>query len=168
MWNLSSLAQRAKEAAAQIEHQINDSIGVQEDSAAALSPAASNPDQQEETDGYLNLEEECISFSETHHCDVDKTKAMRQRVESAPSTGEISFVDLKSALQQSYDGNSAAVDGLEEALGRIDLLEQTIKSLEEQLLSAKEESEKFFASNLELLEQVRALKEENELLKDNL
>ena len=27
MWNLSSLAQRAKDAAVQIEHQINDSIG---------------------------------------------------------------------------------------------------------------------------------------------
>ncbi len=175
MWNLSSLAQRAKEAAAQIEHQINDSIGVQEESAAALSPvsAASNPDQQEETDGYLNLEEECISFSErgedTTHCgDVDKPKDdMRQRVDSAPSTGEISFVDLKSALPQSHDGNSASVDALEEALGRIDLLEQTAKSLEEQLMLAKEESDKYYASNLELLEQVRALKEENKLLKDN-
>ena len=71
MWNISSLAQRAKDAAAQIEHQINDSIGgVQEEKM-------SNPDQQEETtDGYLNVEEECVSFSErdedTTHCDIDK------------------------------------------------------------------------------------------------
>jgi hypothetical protein len=163
MWNISSLAQRAKDAAAQIEHQINDSIGgVQEEKM-------SNPDQQEETtDGYLNVEEECVSFSERDedatHCDIDKQpKSMRQRVESAPSTGEISFVDLKSAVNSAADD-----DALEEALGRIDSLEQNVKCLEEQLLSAKEESEKYYASNLELMEHVRVLKEENnKLLKDN-
>jgi len=175
MWNLSSLAQKAKDAAAQIEHQINDSIGaiIPEEDENAI---AANPDNQEETDGYLNVEEECVSFAERdeetqqqHGNDDDddavtQTKAMRPRVESAPSTGEISFVDLKSALPESFDGNSAAV---EEALGRIALLEQMVKSLEEQLTTAKEESEKYYSSNLELMEQVRELKEENELLKDS-
>mmetsp|Transcript_24420 Transcript_24420/g.34976 ORF Transcript_24420/g.34976 Transcript_24420/m.34976 type:complete len:191 (-) Transcript_24420:109-681(-) len=175
MWNLASLAQRAKEAAEQIENQINDSIGAiipDEDENAA---AVENPEQQEETDGYLNVEEECVSFSDRieetqQHCDqnniVTQPKTGRQRVESAPSTGEISFVDLK---EQSFDGNSAAVDDneMEEALGRVALLEQMVKSLEEQLTSAKEESEKYYASNLELMEQVRELKEENRLLKDN-
>mmetsp|Transcript_26017 Transcript_26017/g.44211 ORF Transcript_26017/g.44211 Transcript_26017/m.44211 type:complete len:184 (+) Transcript_26017:2889-3440(+) len=176
MWNLSSLAQKAKDAAAQIEHQINDSIGAiipEEDENAT----AANPDNQEETDGYLNVEEECVSFAERdedtqqQHGDDDddddavtQTKTMRPRVESAPSTGEISFVDLKSALPESFDGNSAAV---EEALGRIAFLEQMVKSLEEQLTTAKEESEKYYSSNLELMEQVRELKEENKLLKDN-
>eukprot|EP00984_Skeletonema_dohrnii_P005615 scaffold1980_cov120-Skeletonema_dohrnii-CCMP3373.AAC.4 len=178
MWNLSSLAQKAKDAAAQIEHQINDSIGaiIPEEDENAI---AANPDNQEETDGYLNVEEECVSFAEreeeTHqqHGDDDdddddddavtQIKAMRPRVESAPSTGEISFVDLKSALPESFDGNSAAV---EEALGRI-ALEQMVKSLEEQLTTAKEDSEKYYSSNLELMEQVRELKEENKLLKDN-
>ena len=167
MWNLSSLAQKAKDAAAQIEHQINDSIGaiIPEEDENAI---AANPDNQEETDGYLNVEEECVSFAERdedtqqQHGDDDdddavtQTKAMRPRVESAPSTGEISFVDLKSALPESFDGNSAAV---EEALGRIALLEQMVKSLEEQLTTAKEESEKYYSSNLELMEQVRELKE---------
>mmetsp|Transcript_1207 Transcript_1207/g.1846 ORF Transcript_1207/g.1846 Transcript_1207/m.1846 type:complete len:182 (-) Transcript_1207:104-649(-) len=174
MWNLSSLAQKAKDAAAQIEHQINDSIGaiIPEEDENAI---AANPDNQEETDGYLNVEEECVSFAERdeetqqQHGDDDddavtQTEAMRPRVESAPSTGEISFVDLKSALPESFDGNSAAV---EEALGRIALLEQMVKSLEEQLTTAKEESEKYYSSNLELMEQVRELKEENELLKDS-
>jgi phage shock protein A len=166
MWNLSSLAQKAKDAAAQIEHQINDSIGaiIPEEDENAI---AANPDNQEETDGYLNVEEECVSFAERdeetqqQHGDDDddavtQTEAMRPRVESAPSTGEISFVDLKSALPESFDGNSAAV---EEALGRIALLEQMVKSLEEQLTTAKEESEKYYSSNLELMEQVRELKE---------
>ena len=174
MWNLSSLAQKAKDAAAQIEHQINDSIGaiIPEEDENAI---AANPDNQEETDGYLNVEEECVSFAERdedtqqQHGDDDddavtQTEAMRPRVESAPSTGEISFVDLKSALPESFDGNSAAV---EEALGRIALLEQMVKSLEEQLTTEKEESEKYYSSNLELMEQVRELKEENELLKDS-
>lgn len=176
MWNLSSLAQRAKDAAAQIDQQINDAIGIQEEESAAavpppsLSPASMNnrddDDRQEETDGdgYLNLEEECVSFSKTSgDINVEESKATtRQRAESSPSTGEISFVDLKSALPQSYDGNSEA---LEDALGRIDLLEQQVKSLEMQLLSAKEEFEKSYASSIELAEQVRTLKEENKLLK---
>eukprot|EP00574_Skeletonema_japonicum_P007412 CAMPEP_0201713718 /NCGR_PEP_ID=MMETSP0593-20130828/460_1 /ASSEMBLY_ACC=CAM_ASM_000672 /TAXON_ID=267983 /ORGANISM="Skeletonema japonicum, Strain CCMP2506" /LENGTH=183 /DNA_ID=CAMNT_0048202897 /DNA_START=45 /DNA_END=596 /DNA_ORIENTATION=- len=176
MWNLSSLAQRAKDAAVQIEHQINDSIGAIIPDEDEENEAVENPEQQEEeTDGYLNVEEECVSFSERgeetqQDCDdnnIDtQPKAARKRVESAPSTGEISFVDL---APQSFDGNSAAVDNdsLEEALGRVALLEQTVKSLEEQLMSAKEESEKYYASNLELMEQVRELKEENKLLKDN-
>ena len=170
MWNLSSLAQRAKDAAVQIENQINDSIG-------AILPDEEDENAAEpETDGYLNVEEECVSFSERdeetqQHCDDDidaQPKGMRQRVESAPSTGEISFVDLKSVLPESYDGNSATVnnDSMGALLGRVALLEQTVKSLEEQLMSAKEESEKYYASNLELMEQVRELKEENKLLKD--
>ena len=169
MWNLSTLAQRAKDAAVHIENQINDSIGAvipdEDENAAAENP---------ETDGYLNVEEECVSFSERdeetqQHCDDDNVdtqpKDTRQRVESAPSTGEISFVDLKSVLQESSAvGNNDSIEGL---LGRVTLLEQTVKSLEEQLMSAKEESEKYYASNVELLEQVRELKEENKLLKDN-
>jgi len=177
MWNLSSLAQRAKDAAAQIDQQINDAIGIQEEESAAavpppsLSPDASmtnrDDDRQEETDGdgYLNLEEECVSFSKASgDVNVEESKAnnTRQRAESSPSTGEISFVDLKNALPQSLDGNSEA---LEDALGRIDLLEQQVKSLEMQLFSAKEEFEKSYASNIELAEQVRTLKEENKLLK---
>lgn len=179
MWNLSSLAQRAKDAAAQIEHQINDSIGViqeEEENTTAPPPApaaASNSDHQEETtaDDYLNVEEECVSFSERdEETQDDKTDiqptAMRQRVESAPSTGEISFVDLTNAFPQSHDEDSAAADVItEEARGKIALLEQMVKSLEEQLMSAKEESEKYYASNLELMEQVRELKEENQLLR---
>jgi len=178
MWNnLSSLAQRAKDAAAQIDQQINDAIGIQEEeeSAAAVPPPSLSPasmnnrdnDRQEETDGdgYLNLEEECVSFSKTSgDVNVEETKGnTRQRAESSPSTGEISFVDLKSAIPQSFDnGNSEA---LEDALGRIDLLEQQVKSLEMQLFSAKEEFEKSYASRIELAEQVRTLKEENKLLK---
>ena len=175
MWNLSALAQRAKDAAVQIENQINDSIGAIIPEDEDENAAAENP----ETDGYLNVEEECVSFSERddetqQHCDDDidtQPKDTRQRVESAPSTGEISFVDLKSVLPEpeSCDGNSAVGnnDSIEELLGRVTLLEQTVKSLEEQLMSAKEESEKYYASNVELLEQVRELKEENKLLKDN-
>jgi len=164
MWNLSSLAQRAKDAAAQIEHQINDSIGLEE-SGSPVSPA-SNPDQQEESEaGYLNVEEECVSFSEATDDDVDRPISTRLHIESAPNTGEISFVDLKSALPQSYDGSAA--DALEEALVRIDLLEQQVKSLEEQLMSAKDESEKYYSSNIELMEQVRELRDENDLLKEN-
>ena len=175
MWNLSSLAQRAKDAAAQIDQQINDAIGIQEEESAAavpppsLSPASMNnrdDDRQEETDGdgYLDLEEECVSFSKASgDVNVEESKGnSRQRAESSPSTGEISFVDLKSALPQSLDGNSEA---LEDALGRIDLLEQQVKSLEMQLFSAKEEFEKSYASSIELAEQVRTLKEENKLLK---
>ena len=172
MWNLSALAQRAKDAAVQIENQINDSIGANTPDGDE-NAAAENP----ETDGYLNVEEECVSFSERdeetqQHCDDDidtQPKDTRQRVESAPSTGEISFVDLKSVLPESCDGNSAVGnnDSIEGLLGRVTLLEQTVKSLEEQLMSAKEESEKYYASNVELLEQVRELKEENKLLKDN-
>ena len=177
MWNLSSLAQRAKDAAAQIDQQINDAIGIQEEESAAVpppslsSPASMNnrvDNRQEETDGdgYLNLEEECVSFSKTSgDVKVEELKAnMRQRTESSPSTGEISFVDLKSALPQSYDGNGSS-EALEDALGRIDLLEQQVKSLEMQLFSAKEEFEKSYASSIELAEQVRMLKEENKLLK---
>ena len=176
MWTLSSLAQRAKDAAAQIDQQINDAIGIQEEeSAAAVPPPSLSPDasmnnrdndRQEETDGdgYLNLEEECVSFSKTSgDVHVEESKGnTRQRAESSPSTGEISFVDLKNALPQSLDGNSEA---LEDALGRIDLLEQQVKSLEMQLVSAKEEFEKSYASSIELAEQVRTLKEENKLLK---
>lgn len=179
MWNLSSLAQRAKDAAAQIDQQINDAIGIQEEeeSAAAVPPPSLLPasmnnrdddDRQEETDGdgYLNLEEECVSFSKTSgDVNVEESKAnTRQRTESSPSTGEISFVDLKSALPQSYDGNGSS-EALEDALGRIDLLEQQVKSLEMQLFLAKEEFEKSYASSIELAEQVRMLKEENKLLK---
>lgn len=172
------MAQRAKDAAAQIDQQINDAIGIQEEeeSAAAVPPPSLSPasmnnrdddDRQEETDGdgYLNLEEECVSFSKTSgDVNVEESKAnTRQRTESSPNTGEISFVDLKSALPQSYnDGNSEA---LEDALGRIDLLEQQVKSFEMQLFSAKEEFEKSYASSIELAEQVRMLKEENKLLK---
>jgi hypothetical protein len=179
MWTLSSLAQRAKDAAAQIDQQINDAIGIQEEeeSAAAVPPPSLSPDasmtnrdddRQEETDGdgYLNLEEECVSFSKASgdvHVEESKANNTRQRAESSPSTGEISFVDLKNALPQSFDdGNSEA---LEDALGRIDLLEQQVKYLEMQLLSAKEEFEKSYASSIELAEQVRTLKEENKLLK---
>ncbi len=177
MWNLSSLAQRAKEAAEQIENQINDAIGEIIPEEDDENVAVENPEQQEEeTDGYLNVEEECVSFAERieetqQQCGDDNNidtqlQPVRQRVESAPSTGEISFVDLK---EQFSDGNSAAVDNnaMEEALGRVALLEQMVKSLEEQLMSAKEESEKNYAANLELMEQVRELKEENKLLKDN-
>ena len=138
-----------------------------------MEPGQVNFDKLE--DAYLNVEEECVSFSERdeetqQHCDDDtmdiiQPKDTRQRVESAPSTGEISFVDLKSVLQESSAvGNNDSIEGL---LGRVTLLEQTVKSLEGQLMSAKEESEKYYASNVVLLEQVRELKEENKLLKDN-
>ena len=192
------MAQKAKDAAEQFENQINDSIGVitneeeEKESKTELSTTVtSEPDHKEETDGYLNVEEECVSFSERveeinhennheheHEDDVGKQlnnnnendDVRRQRVESAPSTGEfssggISFVDLSDELPVPNEEHLVAADVSEEASRKIALLEQMVKSLEEQLMSAKEESDRYYASNLGLMEQVRELEEENKLLR---
>ena len=68
MWSLSSLAAKAQEAAARIERQLDDSVGIKDDTKSASASisiagaAGTHEDDLADNDDF---------FSENHHCHHD-------------------------------------------------------------------------------------------------
>mmetsp|Transcript_36832 Transcript_36832/g.77276 ORF Transcript_36832/g.77276 Transcript_36832/m.77276 type:complete len:160 (-) Transcript_36832:403-882(-) len=153
MWgNLSSLAKKAKEAAALIEEQINDSVGAGAE-GGRCDAAASDGDGWEK-------------------CDDDEKAEEKMPKETAPQ--EMSFVDLKSAAEsipKTEGGGRESDAALLNALARIESLEKQVGSLKVDLAlareAAREESENYHATNLLLENQVKELQEQNHVLKES-
>mmetsp|Transcript_34383 Transcript_34383/g.63210 ORF Transcript_34383/g.63210 Transcript_34383/m.63210 type:complete len:160 (+) Transcript_34383:244-723(+) len=153
MWgNLSSLAKKAKEAAALIEEQINDSIGA---GAEGRRGDATTSDG----DGW-------------EKCDDGEEAKEKMLKETSPQ--EMSFVDLKSAAEsipKTESGGRESDATMLNALARIESLEKQVGSLKVDLAlareAAREESENYHATNLLLEQQVKELQEENSVLKES-
>mmetsp|Transcript_10517 Transcript_10517/g.18468 ORF Transcript_10517/g.18468 Transcript_10517/m.18468 type:complete len:171 (-) Transcript_10517:7-519(-) len=164
MWNnISSLAQKAKEAAALIEEQINDSVGVGaegdgvDDVVADGDGGAPAPS----SDGW----EKCD--------DISSNGGEDEKAEQHSKPQEMSFVDLESAAKEIPKNESGELESnaaLLDALAKIELLEKQVSSLKVELASAKDsarvEYENYHATNLLLEQQVKELQEENEKLKE--
>mmetsp|Transcript_8404 Transcript_8404/g.15293 ORF Transcript_8404/g.15293 Transcript_8404/m.15293 type:complete len:173 (+) Transcript_8404:29-547(+) len=167
MWNnISSLAQIAKDAAALLEEQINDSIGM---GAAAGHNVDASGDAGVDGDGPVRGSdgwEKCGDISSEDGSDDEKVK------KNMPQ--EMSFVDLKSAAEAIPKNDAGGLESnaaLLDALARIESLEEQVSSLKVELASAKEaareESENYHATNLLLEQQVKELQEENRSLKES-
>lgn len=160
MWDLSSLAQKAKEAVATFENEINDSVG-HIDSGVKLSnlfqeTETSDDAAAEDTNEaeYFKVEEEEVSFE----ADTSQKNSSGDNTKLDDSTK-----DEGSGWDQCEDVNS-----LSGALSKIEELEKQMKRLREELDAAKEEIKTCRVTNLELEQQVRDLTEENMSLKMNM
>jgi hypothetical protein len=185
MWtNLSSIAQKAKEAAALIEEQINDSLLGREDSAADGSPLDGDDlgsDGNGRTPGSASGSsggwEKCDDISSDEGGDEDgKGKQLNDTEKEKSRPQEMSFVDLKGAVAKDIPkGSDDTARGLEsnvnsalmEALARLESLEKQVNSLKDELAAAREESQNYHATNLLLEQQVKELQEENTSLKES-
>lgn len=180
MWtNISSLAQKAKEAAAIFEEQINDSIGLNKDgaspspkaNAAAVDGGRSDGGDDEAADGVERVGgsdggwEKCGDNSSDDDGD-DKPLKLKDG-----KSQEMSYVDLKSAAEdvpkRDDSGGMEANTALSDALARIESLEKQALSLKNELAAAREESQNYHATNLLLEQQVKELQEENRSLKES-
>eukprot|EP00970_Alexandrium_tamarense_P009016 scaffold1772_cov185-Alexandrium_tamarense.AAC.9 len=117
MWNLSSLAQKAKEAAARLESQLDDSIGIADDSlfggtksstadggagstsGGATTTTTSLTTAQEELHDDLNEEDDF--FSESHHERLMTKPDVQQKIEQTSSQSGQGY-DVNTQLQQQY------------------------------------------------------------------
>ena len=167
MWDLSSLAQKAKEAVATIESEINDSVGYVDSDvigvSSLLSPAA--PDNNE-TDDYFKVEEEEIAFSEAEPSETTTVNEKTNKKDAtATKDGEGS-----GGWDQCEDviTKEQYVTNLSEAQVKIDELEKEVQQLKEELIAGRDEAKLLRVTNLELEQQVRDLTEENMSLKMNM
>ena len=173
MWsNLTSIAQKAKEAAARIESEINNSIGFGEIDDTEAAESANNSDGWDKCD---------VS---SHDVAIHDSSPRENEMENATSK-EISFVDLKGAVESipctyphrksddehvdvparmddfpSNDEPTTDNIALVDALERISSLEQHVRSLQDELSSAHN-------TTLQLLNKIRDLEEQNERLKES-
>lgn len=162
MWDpLSSLAQKAKDAAARIESEINNSVGYVDSMSTLFSEAKAAPlaDDGNENE-YFKVEEEEVSFSEADPS--GKGGENTTRVMSNPKDSEGS-----GGWDQCEDANSEnnSITTLPEAMAKIEALKEEIKSVKEELVAAKDDAKSYRVINLELEQQVRDLTEENMSLK---
>ena len=150
MWsNLSSLAQKAKEAASLIEGQIND----------ALNEGDFPDDGDERTSRGGDGWEKCGDIKDEEAEKVDPPT-------QAPSSG-MSFVDLAAQdIPKNGSGEPETDAALLDALARVEVLEKQVNALKDELAAAREESENYHQTNLLLEQQVKELTEENRALKE--
>jgi hypothetical protein len=169
MWDLSSLAQKAKEAVANFESEINDSVGYVD--AGGISNLfhdtdAKKADENNEAD-YFQVEEEEVSFTEADQSLLDDKRGIKSSTDGDNGTKD---VDESGGWDQCEDAsvkdNSSST--LPKALAQIEALEKEIKLLKEELVAAREETKSYRVTNLELEQQVRDLTEENMSLKMNM
>ncbi|KAL7479743.1 hypothetical protein ACHAW6_005465 [Cyclotella cf. meneghiniana] len=166
MWDLSSLAQKAKDAAARIESEINDSVGYVDAGIATLvaateaSPASVDNNEKD----YFKVEEEEVSFSES---DVAPSEKSGEAIRDANSS---KLFDVNGDWDQCEGINTKndAISTLSCALAKINALERELKSLKGELSAVKAELKSCRVGNLELEQQVRDLTEENMSLKMNM
>lgn len=179
MWtNISSLAQKAKEAAAIFEEQINDSIGINKDGASpspkanatAVDGGRSDGGDEEASDGVERVggsDGEWEKCGDNSSDDDGNDKPLK---DDKPQE-EISFVDLKSVAEDvpkiDEGGGMEANTALADALARIESLEKQALSLKNELAAAREEAQNYHATNLLLEQQVKELQEENRSLKES-
>eukprot|EP01083_Nonionella_stella_P068703 182622_1 len=178
MWtDLSSIAQKAKEAAALIEKQINDSLlgegggsksspsspaaagaGARTDDAGSDLSSDGNGRAEGSSEGW----EKCDDIS-SDGSGGEKIKKPDKK-ENTPQ--EMSFVDLKAVAKEIPKNNDGEPSkALLDALARMESLEKQVNSLKDELAVAREESQNYHATNLLLEQQIKELQEENKSLK---
>ena len=162
MWNnISSLvlkgAEKAKDAAALIEEQINHSIGAEvEEGGAGADAVGEGPARG--SDGW-------------EKCDLSSNGSdSKDEEDSKNITKEISYVNLKSVDDQEQNSGAPEANDTATLLTRIESLEKQVSSLKVELASvnnkAREDSENYHATNLLLEQQIKELQEENTSLKE--
>ncbi|EED91513.1 predicted protein [Thalassiosira pseudonana CCMP1335] len=167
MWALGSLAQKAKEAVAQVEKELNESVGVKEDDgggdksagikenkegATSTDAPSASSENNSDGDGYLNVE------------DDEEILFAKQDDEDGNACDDSERWDKCDDANEQKDGTAPDkidVSTLSEAVSKIKLLEQEVSSLKEELSSARERSNSYKNRNLELEQQLRELTEEN-------
>ena len=167
MWDLSSLAQKAKEAVATIESEINDSVGYVDTEvigvSSLLSPAV--PDNNETDDYFKVEEEEEIAFSEAEPSESTTVNEKTHKKDDAIKDGESSggWDQCEDVITKEKD-----VTSLSDAQVKIDELEKEVQQLKEELIAERDEAKLLRMTNLELEQQIRDLTEENMSLKMNM
>ena len=148
MWsNLSAIAEKAREAAAMIDQQMNDAM------------ASSKSDDEEEA-----------TKQGWDTCDKEATNKKSSSIAQAPNSG-MSFVDLKAEADNIINAadipDTAIAENTElvAARAKIQSLEEQVNTLKDELAAAKEESQNNHTRNVLLEKQMKELKEENESLK---
>jgi len=158
MWsNLSAIAEKAREAAAMIDQQMND----------AMASSNSDDDEEEATKQGWDT------------CDKEATNKKSSTIAQAPNSG-MSFVDLKAEADNIPKVGSSCVDlnaadipdtataentELVAARAKIQSLEEQVNTLKDELAAAREESQNNHARNVLLEKQIKELQDENESLK---
>ena len=158
MWDLSSLAQKAKEAVATIESEINNSVGYADAGVSSLfsDSTAATPASDNNIDAdYFKVEEEEVSFSEADPLEKDNENTTL--VEKATKYDD-----------ENVDSNNISTTTSSGILSKIEQLEKELGILKEELIAAREEAKSYRVRNLELEQQVRDLTEENMSLKMNI
>jgi hypothetical protein len=150
MWsNLSAIAEKAREAAAMIDQQMNDAM-------------ASNSDDDDE------------EATKWDTCDKDdSTNKKSSSIAPAPNSG-MSFVDLKAEADNIPKAGSSCVDlnaedipdtvedtELVAARAKIQSLEKQVNALKDELAAAREESQNNHARNIYLEKQIELKDEKN-------
>ena len=157
MWsNLSNLAQHAKDAAALIEGQINDSLKYDDDDDEAA-------DGERRSRGTSDGWEKCDD-------DISSDEGKDKRAKLPDKSSEISFVDLKAAAEDIPKNPSGELEtdpALLEALAKIDILEKQVNSLKDELAGAREEAANHHSTLLLQQERIEELEKENRSLKES-
>lgn len=160
MWsNISSLAQSAKDAAALIEGQINDSLKYDDDDDEA---ADGERRSRGTSDGWEKCDDDISS---------DEGKGgEKAKLPGDNKSSEISFVDLKAAAEdipKNPCGELETDPALLEALAKIDILEKQVNSLKDELAGAREEAANHHSTLLLQRERIEELEKENRSLKES-
>lgn len=174
MWsNLTALAQKAKEAAALIESEINNSIGFEQ----TMEPPSADDTAPNSGDGGWDKCDVSLHDGTINDGTIEVNK------EENTNSKEISFVDLKAAVDDKpsiyqernqsdgvvvpsrmddfscYDEPKSDSGALVDALERISLLEQQVCSLRDELALAHN-------TTLQLQNKIDDLEEQNKSLKE--
>ena len=159
MWsNLSNLAQHAKDAAALIEGQINDSLKYDDDDDEA---ADGERRSRGTSDGWEKCDDDISS---------DEGKGGEKANRLPDKSSELSFVDLKAAaadIPKNPSGELETDPALLEALAKIDILEKQVNSLKDELAGAREEAANHHSTLLLQRERIEELEKENRSLKES-
>ena len=148
MWsNLSAIAEKAREAAAMIDQQMNDAMA-----------SSKSDDEEDAKQGWDTCDKEATN------------KKSSSSIAQAPNSG-MSFVDLKAEADNIINAadipDTAIAENTElvAARAKIQSLEEQVNTLKDELAAAKEESQNNHTRNVLLEKQMKELKEENESLK---
>lgn len=146
MWNLNALAQKAKEAAARLESQLDDSIGIEDDSLFGSKKSSStnnNANVLETTQEHDDLNEHDDFFSDNH--DVVKSDVVKKLDVTAEAEGDEFFTEDDGQLQEmdaaeeevDFGGDDGWDEGDDDIALDDDLIEEPMQPSKEQPLGGQ-------------------------------
>ena len=170
MWNLNALAQKAKEAAARLESQLDDSIGIEDDSLFGTKKSSStnnNANVLETTQEHDDLNEHDDFFSDNHD-DVVKNDVVKKLDVTAEDEREDFFKEEDEQLQQEDDAEEevdfGGDDGWDEGVDDIALDDDFVEDKEQQPLGGDLDAQESTIVSMPPVQDEAAVDDTNEKL----